>query len=176
MSKQKSTTPAAIEPAGQVSENGVALYGRFFPVKAEGMEGIKTTLSVTDDRGKALVIAAGSPGTLEIGESGVLRIVIVDVTAFWDEDTDEDTGEIKQFVRTCFYTKEGNTFRTSSPYAPHFVARILDLYGLQRLKEGIPITIRERVSRRERRKYHDFRVDFKPTGEVADETEGEIPF
>lgn len=139
--------------------NGVAMYGRFFPPKVAGLAGIRTTLALDTERGKSAVVSAGSPGSLEIPADDRLRLIACDVACFWDAQVDEETGELSEFVRTVFYTKDGQTFRTSSPHAPHFVARLIDVYGLERFQAGIPITVCERTSKRERRTYHDFRVE-----------------
>ena len=54
--------------------------------------------------------------------------------------------------------KASRSPRTTSTFAPHFFARLVDVYGLERVQAGIPIRVCERVSRREKRRYHDFRV------------------
>lgn len=158
MGKQKSAPPATTGPAGSVAENGVALYGRWVPAKVEGLSGIRHTLDLETERGKAALVAAGSPGELALDETARLNMTLCDFACFWDTDVDEETGEIKEFVRSVFYAPDGRTFRTTSNHAPHFFARCVDVYGIERVKAGLPITICERVSRREKRRYHDFKV------------------
>lgn len=159
MSKSKSAPPAEIEPAGTVADNGVALYGRWFPAKVDGLAGVKHTLDLTTERGKALLVKAGSPGDINLSDTGHASLIVCDVAVFWDSEVDEETGEVREFPRTVFYDANGQTFRSSSPHAPHFVARLVDVYGMERLREGIRVHIEERVSRREKRRYHNFSVD-----------------
>ena len=158
MSKQKHAPPAVSEPAVQTAGNGVALYGRWIPARVEGLEGVRHTLDLTTERGKALLVSAGSPGELALDETARLNMLLSDFACFWDSEIDEESGEIKEFVRSVFYTPDGRTFRTTSNHAPHFFARCVDVYGLERVKQGLPITICERVSKREKRRYHDFKV------------------
>lgn len=164
--------PPAIEQVAGAG-NGVALYGRWLPSKVEGLAGIKTTLDVTTDRGKALLVAAGSPSDLGLDETGRCSFRVVDFAAFWDWQLDEETGEVKEFVRSVFYTRDGSTFRSTSPHAPHFFARCVDVYGLDKVREGLPVTVTERRSKREKRTYHDFRVEVPhlstPHADVSDD-------
>jgi hypothetical protein len=160
-----------------VTDSGVALYGRWIPARVEGLAGVKHTLNLNTEEGKAALVAAGSPGDYAIPEGDRLRMTVCDVAVFWDQETDEDTGEVREFVRTCFYDRAGRTFRTSSPHAPHFFARCVDVYGMERIRAGLPITVCERRSKREKRMYHDFRVDLpavhSPGQAPADEEERE---
>ena len=159
MTKQKNAPPATQEPAAPVAGNGVAVHGRWVPARVEGLDGVRHTLDLTTERGQAMLVAAGSPGELALDETGRLSMVLCDFACFWDTEVDEETGEIKEFVRSVFYAPDGRTFRTTSNHAPHFFARCVDVYGLERVKAGLPIRICERVSRREKRRYHDFKID-----------------
>lgn len=157
--RREIAAPESETPAQPVADNGVALYGRWFPAKIEGLAGIKTTLDTSTEEGKALVVAAGSPGDLDLDAQGELRMVIHNFAAFWDTEADEETGEISEFTRSVFYNAAGQTFRTTSAHAPHFFARCVDLYGWERIRdEGLPITIRRRRGKRGF-DYHDFRVN-----------------
>lgn len=158
MSKQKHAPPATTEPAGPAAGNGVALYVRWVPARVEGLDGVRHTLDLATERGKALLVAAGSPGELALNEQARLDMVLSDFACFWDSEIDEETGEVREFVRSVFYAPDGRTFRTTSSHAPHFFARCVDVYGLERVQQGLPITICERVSKREKRRYHDFKV------------------
>ena len=157
MSK-KAQPPAVHDADAQAAGNGVALHGRWIPARVEGLEGVRHTLDLTTERGKALLVSAGSPGELSLNETARLDMVLSDFACFWDSEVDEETGEVKEFVRSVFYAPDGRTFRTTSNHAPHFFARCVDVYGLERVQQGLPITICERVSRREKRRYHDFKV------------------
>ena len=159
MTKKMNAPPAISAPAGPVAENGVALYGRWVPARVEGLAGVRHTLDLSTERGKAMLVAAGSPGELALDETGRLSMVLCDFACFWDSEVDEETGEVKEFVRSVFYAPDGRTFRTTSNHAPHFFARCVDVYGLERVQQGLPITICERVSKREKRRYHDFKID-----------------
>lgn len=177
MTKKTNAGPSPSETARPAAENGVALYGRWIPARVEGLAGVKHTLDLQTEDGKAALVAAGSPGDYAIPEGDRLRMTVCNVAIFWDQEVDEETGEVREFVRTCFYDRNGRTFRTSSPHAPHFVARCVDVYGYERFKAGLPITIAERRSKREKRVYHDFRIDLpaqhKPGPAPADEEERE---
>lgn len=155
---KKTAPPAAIEPAAPAAENGVALHGRWVPARVEGLAGVRHTLDLSTERGKAALVAAGSPGELALDERARLDMVLCDFACFWDSEADEETGEVKEFVRSVFYAPDGRTFRSTSRFAPHFFARCVDVYGLERVQAGLPITVCERVSRREKRRYHDFKV------------------
>jgi Phage Single-stranded DNA-binding protein len=156
--KRDEQSPASNRPVPVEADYGLP-HGRWVPARVEGMGGIKTTLDVETEEGKALLVSAGSPGTLDFDERGRCYFTLCDVALFWDTEVDEETGEISEFVRTTFYNKDGETFRTTSPYACHFIARLIDVYGMERFKAGIPVKVCERVSRREKRRYHDFKVD-----------------
>lgn len=158
MSKQKHAPPAVSEPAAPDGGNGVVPQGRWVPARVEGLAGVRHTLDISTERGKAALVAAGSPGELSLDEIGRLEMTLTDFACFWDQEIDEETGEIREFVRSVFYSPDGRTFRTTSTFAPHFFARLVDVYGLERVQAGIPIRVCERVSRREKRRYHDFRV------------------
>lgn len=160
MSKQKQETKSDAPEIQPGERNGqVALYGRWFPERAMGAADIRTTIDATTEEGKALIVSAASPGDLELDGNGRLSMNLCDVAVFWDSAVDEETGECRDFVRTVFIGKDGRRFRTSSPHAPHFIARLVSVYGLDRLKRGIPICVCERRSKREGRRYHDFRVE-----------------
>lgn len=159
MSKQRNAPPAVSGPAGQTAGNGVAAHGRWVPARVEGLEGVRHTLDLTTERGKALLVAAGSPGDLDLDQTGRLEMMLSDFACFWDSEIDEESGEIKEFPRSVFYAPDGRTFRTTSVHAPHFFARVVDVYGLDRVKGGIPIRVCLRISKREKRQYHDFKID-----------------
>lgn len=131
--------------------------GRLYPLQETPLHQCPTSLDLSTDHGRAMALAAGNPGDIEIGKEGY---VIVDAYGYLivpDEQVDEDTGELHQFVRTILFTRDGQTFRTTAAHAPHRVQAVLDLFGPHAFENGVRLIIRNRVGKRGR-VYHDIRL------------------
>lgn len=145
-------------PTGSVSH---VRASRLAPTPGCSIRECPTNLDLDSEQGKALAVAAGNPADIVIGEDGTCRIDAVAFIVFPDERADPDSGEVSVFARVVLFDKDGRTFRTTSAFAPSRLAAILDLYGPERWKTGIPIVIRERKSRTGMGSYHDMRVEVR---------------
>lgn len=105
-----------------------------------------------------MAFSAMSPGDLDIGDNGHIEFVAVAYLIFPDARTDEETGEVNEFSRTCFFGHDGQTYRTSSELMPHRVKALTELYTPDEWVQGIKLRISERRSRKTGRTYHDIRV------------------
>lgn len=131
--------------------------GRLYPRQDASLAECPTSLDLTSDNGKMLALNAGNPGDIEIGKEGY---VIVEAHAFLivpDEQVDEETGELHQFVRTILFERDGRTFRTTAAHAPHRIAATIDLYPRAFIDHPIRYIIRNRLGKRGRM-YHDIRL------------------
>lgn len=142
---------------GEVAGIQTAQTWALMPTKGAPLSRCPTSLDLTSPRGKALAIAAGNPSDLDCTDGKPLEIVVTDWLVFWDASADEATGELSEFPRTVFFTREGKTFRTSSAHAPARLQAILDLYDESDWKRGITIVVTPRMGKR-KRVYHDIRV------------------
>jgi hypothetical protein len=133
-------------------------YNPMIPKAGTALANCPTNLDLTTKKGKALAIAAGNPSDLEPDKNGVLKIRATHYIIFPDVRMDEETGEMSEFCRTVFFTKEGDIFRTSAQHGPARLGALLSLYTPAEWIDGIPLLIRVRKSKRDRF-YHDIRVD-----------------
>jgi hypothetical protein len=122
----------------------------------EGM----TNLDLTTNRGKALFLAAGNPGSIQFDEHGRMCILATHFVIFPDTSVDPETGEEREFTRTVLFDASGQTYRTSSAYAPRRLRAALALWTASDWASGIPFVITERKSRKTGRTYHDMRVEY----------------
>jgi hypothetical protein len=153
-------TPA---PEASNDRQVVALHrGRLIPLPGTPLAACPTSLDLSSERGMALAINVGNPADIVMDEHGCARILCTDWLVYPEEKVDETSGELKQYVVTCFIDKAGRTLKTTSPYAAHRLAEMVGFYPRARWARGIPIVIVERRSRREKRTYHDVRVEMEP--------------
>lgn len=131
--------------------------GRLYPLQETPLTKCPTSLDLSTDHGRVLAIAAGNPGDLELDKNGVLVIAVHDFLIVPDEQVDEETGELHQFVRTILFDAQGRTFRTTAAHAPHRIAAVMDVYGTSTWPRGVKLVIRARMGKRQR-VYHDIRL------------------
>jgi hypothetical protein len=117
-----------------------------------------TSLDLTSARGKACLINAMNPATISVRGNGSATIRMTDYLVYPVAEVDEESGEVKEFVRTVLIDRDGNTLVLTSPHAPNRIAELLGMYSREEWRAGIPVIVSERRSRREGRTYHDMRV------------------
>ena len=110
---------------------------------------------------KALAFAAGNPGDIEFGKDGSVIVVATHFLVFPEEREDPETGELSTFARTVLFTRDGQTFRTTSAHAPHRIAAACDLFDSKEWAKGIAFQIRQRLGKNQRI-YHDIRLAIEP--------------
>lgn len=131
--------------------------GRLYPAPDATLAKCPSNIDSSTLRGKALLLAAGNPGDYEF-LGGIVRIVATHWLIYAEERADPETGEIAIFARTVLFDAEGRSFRTSSAHAPHRIQAALDLFEPADWERGIPFIIRERMSTKTKRIYHDIRL------------------
>lgn len=104
--------------------------------------------------GRAKLVNAMNPGTLELGTEGRVELRAAWYCIYPDEETDEETGELKQFTRTVLISPTGQTFRTTSEHISRKVPAIFALFTPEEVAAGLPIRISERKSRKLGQTYH----------------------
>lgn len=142
-------------------------YGRLYPDNDTPLAKCPTNLDLSTRRGKALLLACGNPGDLDlldhVKDSEGRRFIIVEATNFVifpERRIDPEDGKESTFARTCLIRKDGRIFRTSSAHVPHKIAAALDLYTPEEWAQGIPFRITERKSKNPNRgEYHDIRIE-----------------
>lgn len=158
------TAPPSSEPTEMVDSKGQIVTADrktvAVPTQQTPLSECPTSLDIRTKRGKALLIAAGNPGSFEMSGNGVVKIRATDWLLMPDFGTDPETGEYKEYVRLVLFDKSGNTYRTTSAHGPKRLAAMLQLYSRDEWDMGIDITITERRSRKTSRTYHDIRVDW----------------
>lgn len=146
-----------------------SIDGRLVPKKGESIREARTNIDCTTREGKAMVFAGMSPADVDFDQNGQAFILATHWLVFADQTIDEKTGQVSHHSRTVLYDKDGNTFRTTADSAPHRIQAALDMFGPEVWAEGIPFRIRERVSKREKRTYHDIRIVWPDESEVLGE-------
>jgi hypothetical protein len=131
----------------------------FHPAQGIPLNKCPTNLDLSTRRGKALAIAAGNPSDLRFGPDKKIKIVVTHWLLFPDVVLDPETGELKPCTRTVLFDKNGQTYRTTSDFAPKRLEAALQLFEPGEWKVGIPFIITERESRQPGRTYHDMRVE-----------------
>jgi hypothetical protein len=126
-----------------------------------------TNLPLSTMEGRKLMFAAGNPSDLVIDDNNKDRVgrPFLEITVHYylgypEEFTDPDTGEVTEGTRYCFFTKEGQTFKTSSAHAWKRVKAMLELFTPEEWQDGITLRITQRKSRNPQRQspYHDIRL------------------
>lgn len=133
-------------------------HGRLYPTKEMRLVDCPSNIDASTIQGKAMLLAAGNPGDLEFVE-GKVRICATHFVVFPEERPDPETGEIHTFARTVLFDRQGRSFRTTSAHAPHRIQAALDLFGPDDWANGVSFVIRERMSAKTKRIYHDIRLD-----------------
>ncbi len=128
------------------------------PLHGTSLAECPTNLRLDTYEGKALAIAAMSPGDIEIGKDGYVEMIVTHYILYPDEGVNEETGEVTRFTRLVLFTAEGLTYRTTSESAPRRIEAMLKLFGPAEWAAGLPFLIRERKSRKTGRTYHDIRL------------------
>jgi hypothetical protein len=117
-----------------------------------------TNIDSATPRGKALMLKAGSPGDIQMPESGEIRMLCTNYIIVPDSQLDEKTGEIREFARCCFFNTAGHHFRTTAAHGPFRLKAMCDLYDDKDWQRGIPLVITVRKSKRGTT-YHDIQID-----------------
>lgn len=132
-------------------------HGRLYPQKDTPLKDCPTNLDWTKREHKALAFAAGNPGDIEFSKDGSVLVVATHFLVFPEYREDPETGEVSEFARTVLFTKDGQTFRTTSAHAPHRIAAACDLFSAKEWASGIPFLIKQRMGK-QGRIYHDIRL------------------
>ncbi len=117
-----------------------------------------TNLDLNSPIGKACAMNAMSAPDLQLPENGRLDMVIVSYLIHQVQREDPETGEIATFPRTVFFTKDGETFASTSKVIPTRLMGLLSLYSSEEWAKGIPIQVRQVRCRSGIGHYHDIRV------------------
>lgn len=117
-----------------------------------------TNIDLRTAEGKALVMSAGNPSDYDFDNNREIRINAVHYLAFGERREDEETGELREFAVLVLFDRDGQFAKTTSAYALGRLKAALRLYSADDWSAGITWLIRERVSRRTKRTYHDIRT------------------
>lgn len=154
----------AVEPA---EKRGAMQLGspRMIPGVITLPDGTNTNLDLSTSRGKALAINAASPGELDFSDSQrdtrgqrYIDVGVVNYLCYPDQQEDPETGELKEFTRTCLIGVENEVWRTTSFHAPSRMRALMVVYTKEEWAAGITMRITERRSPKTGRTYHDFRI------------------
>lgn len=117
-------------------------------------------IDMSTQRGKALMLKAGSPGELEVKDDKPLRMLAVSYLIMPDSQIDDKTGELKEFVRCVFFDAAGRHYRTTAAHGPFRIKAMCDLYTDDEWQRGIPLIISVRKSKRGTT-YHDIQIELE---------------
>lgn len=117
-------------------------------------------LDMSTPRGKALALRAVSPATIEMPSDGTLRIIAVAYIVIPDSQTDDKTGELREFSRVVLFDTAGKHYRTSAAHGPARLMQMCSLYTDDDWQRGIPLVVTVRKSKRGTT-YHDIQIDLE---------------
>lgn len=130
------------------------------PVQGTPLPLCPHNIDMNTHRGKALMLKAGSPGTIDMPDAGTLKMVCHNYIIIPDSQIDEKTGELKEFARCVFFDARGETFRTTAAHGPYRLKALCDMYTDEDWQRGIPLVISVRKSKRGTT-YHDIQIDIE---------------
>lgn len=171
MTKQKN--PSVVETPAQVSirpeslpelretANGLQPYYGV-PIRELTIDtpatGWPTSLNGHVPEQRAAIFNAGNPADVSVGLGETVTFTAVHWLIYLEEFEDVESGEIKPGPVLTLFDRDGKTFRTTSQFAPRRLKAALEWYTPEEWIKGITFVIRDRVSKRPGRHYHDIRI------------------
>jgi hypothetical protein len=128
------------------------------PPQGTPLPACPTNLPMNTLLGRALMLKASGPGDYEVQPGKPLRLMARWWAMIPDSATDEDTGEISEFIRVVLFDADGKSFRTSAAHAPSRLRGLLELVPSEEWQNGVALIIEQRRGKRGR-DYHDINLD-----------------
>lgn len=117
-----------------------------------------TNIPVDSELGRSLMMDAMGDQTVKIEENEGRPFMVSYYAVMPGEKTDEQTGEVKQFIRLVLLDGKGGSMSTTSEVAPLRFRRVIELYGPGPWFPPLPIVLEEKRSRGKGRTFHSLRV------------------
>ncbi len=117
-----------------------------------------SNLDMTTFEGRAAAINAVGTADLQLDDNGACNFLATNYLVYRVERTDPETGELHQYPRTVFYTKDGLTFATTSIVVPDTLLALLAMFTDEDWQAGIPLRIVTVTNPRTKRSHHELRV------------------
>lgn len=105
-----------------------------------------------------MAINAMGPATLEIPEGGHAEFFATHYLLYRVEQLNVDTGEIEEYPRLVFFTRDGDSFATTGVAMPDRLRAILSLYSPEEWGLGIHMEVYSKKNRSGKGSHHELRV------------------
>lgn len=158
MSTKKQQAPVdavsqALEPVLRVDRPHIII-----PRPDTPLERCPTSLDLRSERGRAALVAAVGVGDLDVSLGHPLTMEVQDYLVFPASKTDEETGELREFIRTALIRPDGTIFSTTSPTVLDRLGAVVQLWGRGPWIPPLRVCVSARVARKSGRTFHDLRV------------------
>lgn len=122
-----------------------------------------STIDASTDAGKAQLIAVTGMPDITVDPTVPTEMDVTGYIVFPDAQTNEETGELKEFNRTVFICADGRTFASTSEVILKRLQAMVQLWGRGPWHPPLRVSIACRIGRKRGRMFHDLRV--LPRGE-----------